>query len=532
MLVLLAPTAGAATLDIGFTFPAEGEILSGPLRAEGWVTHDSYENYYIWPDGGPAFPVTLNITPKDLGGTEPGGIYLNHQTFYTSSSNGTWNVSTPGLPLDGLYQFEATATWGNVTAKAQRDIRVRNGLWLEVDSVEALPDFDGQPRALRVVGRAGFAPVAVEVAFSPESPASPDNTSGVRPARFFGLPRLADHVEVTPLDEGYRFVATTSQPEPAGTHWVRPKETSQPPTDRPHRPAEADGMADDGTTSSGGASRPARLGYDPVVDFSMLTGPATNGSVSVQAYRRPPPIPENGTLIIVVASPDGPASLVRTWPEPVLFQTRPGFRTMTMAPCAEGQEPNPVDGTDPCHQSQSFGEPSYTLVEAAPALGAAATAALATLGFAFTESGRYALGLFSRIKGPTVLEQPRREALYAAVRQQPGVRFGQLRRDFALGNGVLAHHLAALEREGLIRRHLRGVHVHFLATGHRFPAGATFSPAGNALLMAAAGGDWHAQADLARRLGLSRQAVHDQVHRLRLDGRLDVDARGRVRARR
>jgi predicted DNA-binding transcriptional regulator len=552
-MLLLAPTASAATLEIGFSFPAEGEVLSGPLRAEGWVRYDpGSDGPYFLPstDGsGPQFPVTLDVTPADLDRAEEGGIHLNQPRLYTTSRNSTWNASMQGLLVDGLYHVEATATMDELTATARRDIRVRNGLWLEVDSVETIPDFDGQPRALRVTGRAGYAPVAVAVRFEPDLPASMANST-LRPINHVGRSMVAGLVEITSLDDGYRFVATTSAPEPTGTHWVGPTETVQPPGDRPDRPAAAPHERDEGTAegrtdaatqgptdgegmayaSTEDASPRARS--DDVLDVSMILRMPMNGSVSVQAYRRPPPDLQNGTLVEDFGNLDGPASLVRTWREPVLFQTLPGVRTMTMAPCAEGQDPDPMDGTDPCHRAVRFGAPSNTFVAAAPALGAAATVTVATIGFAFTESGRYALGLFSRIKGPTVLEQPRREALYAAVRQQPGVRFGQLRRDFALGNGVLAHHLAALEREGLIRRHQRGVHVHFLPIGQPMAAlqpETLLSPAGNALLRAAAGAGWHAQADLARSLGLSRQAVHDQVRRLHREGLLELDDRGRVR---
>jgi hypothetical protein len=533
-LLLLCPTASAATLGVGFTFPEEGGVLSGPLRAEGWVTYDpGQDGPYFLPaaDGsGPSIPLTLDIQRAD-GGAEQGGLYLNQPRIYTTSANGTWNASAQGLPVDGLYHLQATATVGNLTATAQRTVHVRNGLWLEVDSVETLPDFDGQPRALRVVGRAGFQPVAVELAVDDRPPTREPSNGTIRLLRHAGLPQRAEVVETTPLaDGGFRFVATTSPPEPMGTHWVAPSPSPAPAGNQTGRPRPMSHPPEERSSATMGSRPVDRDGVQSIFVVPTRLEPS-EGYVSVHAYRRPPPEPVNGTLAFDFASADGPVSLVRTWEDPVLFQSYPGMRTVTMAPCAEGQEPNPIDGGDPCHQTYTFGGPSYTFEEAAPAIGAAATATLATVAFAFTETGRYAFGLFSRIKGPAVLEQPRREALYAAVRQQPGVRFGQLRRDFALGNGVLAHHLSALEREGLIRRLQRGVHVHFLPTGHAPEPELLASPAGNAVLRAAAGAGWHAQADLARLLGLSRQAVHDQVRRLHREGLLELDERGRVRRR-
>jgi outer membrane protein assembly factor BamB/DNA-binding transcriptional ArsR family regulator len=169
---------------------------------------------------------------------------------------------------------------------------------------------------------------------------------------------------------------------------------------------------------------------------------------------------------------------------------------------------------------------------AAPAAGLAAGGLAALVGF--TEAGRFWLmriapiGLFSRITGDQVLQNKRREQLIQLIEGRPGITFKRLSEASKVRGGSLAHHLATLEREGLVRRQRVGLRMAF------YPAGAAAAvrqlPSLQAALLRLVGKQTMTQAEAARRLGVSRQSLHYHVSLLRDAGLLDAVRQGRETA--
>ena len=123
------------------------------------------------------------------------------------------------------------------------------------------------------------------------------------------------------------------------------------------------------------------------------------------------------------------------------------------------------------------------------------------------------LALFTRLRRPHLLDQGTRRRVHEAVEAEPGLRFVQLRQRTRLPAGVLTHHLAVLERHGLVLSVRRG------GSRHLFPGGAPPVPPDHlgdqarrivGLLAAAPLG----QRELAQRLGLTQQGVSYHLRQL------------------
>jgi DNA-binding MarR family transcriptional regulator len=169
---------------------------------------------------------------------------------------------------------------------------------------------------------------------------------------------------------------------------------------------------------------------------------------------------------------------------------------------------------------------------AAPAAGLAVTG-LAAAAFVSTEAGRFWLvrlapiGLFARIRGDEAKKHRRREQLLQLVEARPGITFRDLGREAGLRGGVLAHHVATLEREGLVRRQRVGTRLQFHPAGPP-PAPIRQIPALQAtLLRLVQASPGITQSEAARRMAVSRQALHYHVMILRKAGLLAVAPNGR-----
>lgn len=189
----------------------------------------------------------------------------------------------------------------------------------------------------------------------------------------------------------------------------------------------------------------------------------------------------------------------------------------------------PLAETPPEPDPQPLGAPPIVPV----AGGVVATLALALV--FVTESGRHALlrlpvaGLvIGRLAGGDVLAHRRRKHLMAAIRKEPGIGFGELRRRLGWANGVLSHHLHILEGAGHVRATRRGTRLHF----HEPEATRPPLPATQRAILERLDQGWvGTQTTLAAELGISRQAVHANVHEMEQAGlvRLENDgARTRV----
>jgi len=72
---------------------------------------------------------------------------------------------------------------------------------------------------------------------------------------------------------------------------------------------------------------------------------------------------------------------------------------------------------------------------------------------------------YTRINRGNVFQSKLRLLLYEYVKENPGAAFGQIRTTFGLHNGVAAHHLAVLERQGYVRSKSKGRHRWFYPAG-------------------------------------------------------------------
>lgn len=150
---------------------------------------------------------------------------------------------------------------------------------------------------------------------------------------------------------------------------------------------------------------------------------------------------------------------------------------------------------------------------------AVAVAALAWLLFEPLRVG--VLGLFSRLRRDTLLDQDVRARIHAAVAADPGIHFAALRRRLGIGNGTLVHHVRVMESAGLIRSRRRGRYVRYALPGARVPPRLT--PRERDVIARLDGQD---AAGLARDLGISRQAAHQHLRRLQAKGIVAPDGDG------
>jgi len=77
-----------------------------------------------------------------------------------------------------------------------------------------------------------------------------------------------------------------------------------------------------------------------------------------------------------------------------------------------------------------------------------------------------------RRRGPSggdPLGHHQRERIYRFIEGSPGVHFSGILRQLELSNGVVVHHLAALEREGLVRSRKDGQYRRYYPERARIP---------------------------------------------------------------
>jgi len=184
------------------------------------------------------------------------------------------------------------------------------------------------------------------------------------------------------------------------------------------------------------------------------------------------------------------------------------------------------------HDDSSGGSPVVPMV-AGTGIGAALVLLF------FDESIRYRLlsilpaaPLYSRIKREDMLTSETRRRLMKHISTHPGVHFRQLMVETGLKNGALSHHLRTLERGRYIRTRRDGMYRRF-CTRERVPEG-EFRPHRSPreidamimeLLEETPG---LTQAEIARRLGESRQRINNYVKRLAKAGLMELLRDGRV----
>ena len=139
------------------------------------------------------------------------------------------------------------------------------------------------------------------------------------------------------------------------------------------------------------------------------------------------------------------------------------------------------------------------------------------------ESVRWHLGrflvpfgpLYSKISGKKLLEHDTRQRVYSLVVEHPGISLTELQQRLDLAHGTLVHHLTKLGDEGFVRWHKRGRHRVFTQFGIRLPdSGPVLSASQKELLRIVKKHPGISNAQIARTLGTSRQAVNHNVKRL------------------
>lgn len=144
------------------------------------------------------------------------------------------------------------------------------------------------------------------------------------------------------------------------------------------------------------------------------------------------------------------------------------------------------------------------------------------------------IGLFSRIKGDALLENPLRSRIVALVEAQPGIHYSDLVRKTGKGHGAVEHHIRKLVAGGLVRR--------IEAKGYTcfFPEGATDrrtmhaasvlkSPVARGLVAHLRETPGMSSADAARLLGVTPPTLHYHVQRLSEAGLVRSTSAGATR---
>lgn len=136
--------------------------------------------------------------------------------------------------------------------------------------------------------------------------------------------------------------------------------------------------------------------------------------------------------------------------------------------------------------------------------------------------------LFSRLDEDRVLHHPRRAAILAVVRAQPGVGLEEARGRLAISRGAFSHHVRILEARRLVRRVAAdGQMLLYLADARKPTAWAPVGPAAQ-VLEAIRQEPGLRQVDLAQRLGLPERTVRHHVLWLARRGRLRLAVDGRA----
>lgn len=165
--------------------------------------------------------------------------------------------------------------------------------------------------------------------------------------------------------------------------------------------------------------------------------------------------------------------------------------------------------------------PSSAASDAASGLVAVATIAIALL----------AAALYRRLTSALVREQEVRAAICARVRDEPGVTVAELARALSLHASTVRYHCDTLAEFGALVLHADGRFVRVFENGGKFAPEQriqiAFRRRGAARLLAAIPPEGVSPAVLARRLGVSRQAVHKQLSRLAHAGLVRIERKGR-----
>jgi hypothetical protein len=132
--------------------------------------------------------------------------------------------------------------------------------------------------------------------------------------------------------------------------------------------------------------------------------------------------------------------------------------------------------------------------------------------------------LYSRINRDQVLENDTRGSIYKLIAVNPGMDLLSIKNALGLSNGVLAHHIHTLERERYLRSVRDGRYRRFFITGSKIDQ---VSSIDTQILFEIEGKPSINQSQIARNLGVSRQALNYHIRKLVKKGTIITEKVGR-----
>lgn len=244
------------------------------------------------------------------------------------------------------------------------------------------------------------------------------------------------------------------------------------------------------------------------------------------------PFPENATfhsIPVFDPVPGAESGLVVVLESPTQEELLPEDPTRPLAPPSPLPLPPLLVGTPEEQRSQGG--------QAALAAGASFGAVALVTGAVFaTEAGRTGLlvslaPLFTRLQPSDILTHDVRASVFAAIRNHPGIRFTELRKDLGISNGAMVFHLRVLQREGYVVSRVAWTKRIYYASGSVAPSVSLEPSSEVATLLASSPA--LSQSEIARRFGISRQLARYHLRALERAGRVEAQRKGReVRYRR
>jgi len=132
--------------------------------------------------------------------------------------------------------------------------------------------------------------------------------------------------------------------------------------------------------------------------------------------------------------------------------------------------------------------------------------------------------LYSRISKDEVLDNPTRGDIYRLIALNPGMDLLTIKKSLGLSNGVLAHHVQTLERERYLRSIRDGRYRRFFVSGSKVQTKSTMELL---IIREIETTPMINQSQLARNLGISRQALNYHIQKLSRKGIIIIEKRGR-----
>jgi predicted transcriptional regulator len=148
--------------------------------------------------------------------------------------------------------------------------------------------------------------------------------------------------------------------------------------------------------------------------------------------------------------------------------------------------------------------------------------------FSFRSSGQKTLPLlvplYSRISREEVLENETRGNIYRLISGSPGLDLLSIKNALGLSNGVIAHHIHTLEREKYLRSVRDGRYRRFFVNGTKVELTNSVELA---ILREIEGSPAINQSQIAKNLGISRQALNYHIRKLVKNGSIVTEKSGR-----